>query len=321
MRWRKDEYACFTVIHEDNEKKMWTNTAYCRPDSKMNPVMSAVNKVNYFVSEDRSALCYDVGIAFGAQSSRCPIRFRTANERTEIIHAYLENNLPDFSDKVDCLILKAESYSEEERFAIDCTRLKKTFPKLSVIYCNNSFEISNTNDEIYILDPFDIGELCFFLAQDGDIESANMCVHDLWALDHKWARFFREVAKDYYRKPEDHANFESNSTVYNPTGMDHLFHIYLLGWYHSGDSFFNEEDKVYVKAHKDFDKAIDLLSVRFQNCGVDEVVYKLYWDFQHVNYDEHPDYEQFTNVLTEAERLVLGVMDKIYDEGVIPHLE
>lgn len=191
---------------------------------------------------------------------------------------------------------------------------------MSVIYCNNSFEISNTNDEIYILDPFDIGELCFFLAQNGDIESANMCVHDLWALDHKWARFFREVAKDYYRKPEDHANFESNSTVYNPTGMDHLFHIYLLGWYHSGDSFFNEEDKVYVKAHKDFDKAIDLLSVRFQNCGVDEVVYKLYWDFQHVTYDEHPDYEQFTNVLAEAERLVPGVMAKIYDEGVIPHL-
>ena len=58
--------------------------------------------------------------------------------------------------------MKAEAYSEEERFVIDCARLKKLFSKLGVIYCNDSFEITNTNDEIYILDPFDIGELCFF---------------------------------------------------------------------------------------------------------------------------------------------------------------
>lgn len=315
MRWRKDEYALFAVIHEDDEKMLWTNTSYCRSDSKMNPVMSAVNKVNYFVSEDRSALCFDVGIAFGEQSPRRPIRFRTANERTEIIHTYLEKHLPDFSDQVDCLILKAEAYSEKERFVIDCTRLKNLYPKLDVIYCTNSFEISNVNDEIYILDPFDIGELCFFLAQDGDIELANICVHELWALDHKWARFFREVAKDYYRKPEDHQKVDPNSTVYKPTGMDHLFHIYLLGWYHAGDDFGNEEDKVYVSAHKDFDKAIDLLPIRFQNCSIDEIAYKLYWDHMYVKRDEKPDYEQLVAVFEEAEGLVPGTVAKMRENG------
>ena len=313
MRWRKDEYSCFTAIHEDDEKNLWTNTAYCRLDSKMNPVMSAFNKINYFVSEDCSALCYDVGIAFGAQSPLRPIKFRTANERTEIIHTYLENNLPDFNDKVDCLILKAESYGEEEHFIIDYARLKKLLPKLGVIYCNDMFEISNNDDEIHILDPFEIGELCFFLAREGDVESANMCVHDLWAIDHKWARFFREVAKDYYRKPEDHAKFEPNNTVYNPTGMDHLFHIYLLGWYHTGDDFFDEEDRVLVTKHKNFNKAIELLSARFQNCDVNEAADKLYWDLQLAHSVKNFDYKQYAIVVYETEELIPGVIDKMYE--------
>ena len=152
------------------------------------------------------------------------------------------------------------------------------------------------------------------VAQDGDIESANMCVHDLWALDHKWARFFRKVAKDYYRKPEDHDNFAPDNAVYNPTGMDQLFHIYLLGWYCAGNDFFNEKEKLYVRAHKDFNKAIDLLSVRFQNCSIDEVVDKLFWDLLHIDNDVKSDYKSFANVLLEAERQFPGVINKIRDK-------
>ena len=172
-----------------------------------------------------------------------------------------------------------------------------------------------------VLDPFDLGEMSFYLALDNDIPMANSFVRDLWALDHKWARFFREVARDYYRKPEDHIKPNADGSVHNWTGMDHLFRIYLLGWYHAGDDFFDEADKVHVSAHKDFNKAIDLLPVRFQNCGVDEVAEKLYWDYRHVESDESPDYELFTKVLQEAERLVPGVLDKMYDEGVIPRFE
>jgi hypothetical protein len=177
------------------------------------------------------------------------------------------------------------------------------------------FEIAGAQDEICVSDPFELGELCFNLAQDGDIAMANSLTRDLWALDHKWARFFREVAKDYYRKPEDHANFEPDSTVYNPTGMDHLFHIYLLGWYHAGDDLFDKEDRVLVTKHKDFNKAIDLLSVRFQNCSVDEVADKLYQDLQLVTNDENLDYKQFAIVLEEAERLVPGVVSKMCENG------
>ena len=66
-----------------------------------------------------------------------------------------------------------------------------------------------------------------------------------------------------YRKSEDHQKVDPDNTVYSPTGMDHLFHIYLLGWYHAGDDFFNEADKVYVAKHKNLDKAINLLPFRF----------------------------------------------------------
>ena len=316
MRWIKGEHACFTVIHEDDGKKLWTNTSYCRPDSKMHPVVSAVNKVNYFVSEDYSALCFDVGIAFGEQALKRRIAFYTADERAEIIHKYLENNLPDFSDKVDCLILKAEAY-KEERFVLDGTKLKKILPNLRVIYCVESFEFSDISDDIYVLDPFEIGELCFFLAQEGDVDSANMCVHDLWAIDRKWARFFREVASDYYRKPEDHAEFEVDSAVYSPTGIDRLFHIYLMGWYHSGVGSFEERDRVIVTKHKNFDKALDLLSVRFKNCSVDEVASKLYLDLEHLKKDIKPDYLRFAQVLEESEKLCPGVLNKMRDNGWI----
>ena len=103
--------------------------------------------------------------------------------------------------------------------------------------------------------------------------------------------------------------------MYKPTGMDHLFHIYLLGWYHAGDDFSNEEDKVYVSAHKDFDKAIDLLPIRFQNCSIDEIAYKLYWDHMYVKRDEKPDYEQLVAVFEEAEGLVPGTGAKMRENG------
>ena len=301
MRWRKDEYSCFTIIHEDNEKKLWTNTSYCRPDSRMYPVMSAVNKVNYFVSEDRTTLCFDIRIAFGEQIPRRPIRFYTANERTEIIHTYLENNLPDFSDKVNCLILKMDAFNEHESFALDGTRLKKSFPNLSVVYCKDSLEILNTKDKIFILDPFEIGELAFFIAQDGDSALANSIVRDLWALDRRWARFFREVAVDFQCPREEHPKCYPNGNV-AWTGLDHLFRIYMLGWYSKDDSF-EENCIVRVTEHRNFDKALDLLAVRFKNWNIHEVGEKLYWDMQHIKRDECFTEDVFVTMINEAKRL------------------
>jgi hypothetical protein len=72
---------------------------------------------------------------------------------------------------------------------------------------------------------------------------------------------------------------------------------------------------VLVTKHKDFDKAIDLLSVRFQNCNVDEVADKLYWDLHLVISDENSDYRQFAIVLGEAERIVPGVVSKMCENG------
>lgn len=318
MKWRSDEYMTFSTIHQDNSKKVWTNTNFALLSSKMHPVMSAVNKILFWVSPDETTLCMDVGEAF--RGFRRPRRHFTANDRSEMIHTFIESNLPDFRDHVVCLILKNNRFEENERFVIDGKRLKKSFPNLGSICHKDNFEIVDS-DEVCILDPFDLGEMSFYLALDDDIPMANTFLHDLWALDHKWARFFREVAKDFCRKHEDHPIVEHDSSLHHWTGMDFLFRIYLLGWYHAGDDFFDDADRVYVRAHQDFTKAIDLLAIRFQNCGVDEVAEKLYWDYRHVENDESPDYEQFAKVLQEAERLVPGVLAKMYDEGVIPRFE
>ena len=317
MKWRSDEYMTFSVIHQDNSKMVWTNKNFTIMSSKTHPVMSAVNKVRFWVSEDETTLCLDVGEVFRGVRLKHPIRSHrpTMDDKLEMIHTYIESNLPEFHENIICLILKIERFGGNEHFVIDGRRLRKIFPKLGSICCKDNFEIADTDDGMCVLDPFDLGEMCFNLALKGDIPMANTFVRDLWALDDIWARFFREVARDYYRKPEDRAKFEPDSTVHTWTGMDHLFHIYLLGWYHTGDDFFDEEDKVYVRAHKDLNKAMDLLAIRFKNCGIDEVAEKLYWDYRHVENDDNPDYEQFTRVLNEAERLVPGVLAKMYDDG------
>ena len=311
MRWRSDEYTIFSVIHRDSGKKFFVNTAHSHPGSKMHPVLSSVNKVKYFVSDDAATLCFDVRDAFCACVRKHPIGNYSADERSEIIHTYLENNLPEFCDQVVCLILKMGTYGEEEQFRIDGKRLMKAFPNLRSIYCKDTFEIVGAEGELSTMDPFSLGELCFNLAQDGDIPMANAFCRELWALDFKWSILFREVARDYYRKPGDRQKHGHGSALHRGSGMDHLFHIYLSGWYQS------EDDRVLVKKHKNFDKAIALLSIRFRHCSVDEVAEKLFWDLQHVKMDADCDDTCFSAILSEAERLVPGVTARMQEKGWI----
>lgn len=317
MCWKEVEYAYFSIMHEDDNKKNWVDTEFARQDSKMHPVMSRVNKAIYFVSDDETTLLFDAGDAFGSRRLKRPIRYYSPEDRTDIIHAYIENNLPYFSDKVEHLILKMGRFTEEEHFVIDGKRLKKSFPNLSNIYCKDVFDISDPKHKIRVMDPFSIGEMCFNLAQNGDVQMANLFVRNLWALDRRWASFFREVAIDYYRKPEDHAKFDPDSALHNWTGMDNIFRSYFFGWYHAGDDFFDEEDKVYVSKHKNIDKALGLLPVRFKNCSIDEVADKLYWDLRHLQESTKPDYLLFAQVLAESEKICPGVLDKMRDEGFL----
>ena len=107
--------------------------------------------------------------------------------------------------------------------------------------------------------------------------------------------------------------FDNDSTVYHWTGMDNLFRIYLFGWYHAGDDFFDEEDKVFLEKYKNSDKAFDLLPIRFQNCSVDEVADKLYWDLRHLKETYKADYLLFAQVLEESEKICPGVSAKMRD--------
>ena len=79
--------------------------------------------------------------------------------------------------------------------------------------------------------------------------------------------------------------------------------------------FIDEEDRVLVTKHKDFNKAIELLSARFQNCDVNEVADKLYWDLQLVHSVKNFDYKQYAIVVYETEELIPGVIDKMYENN------
>ena len=317
MNWRSDEYTTFSVMHQDDTKKVRTNTKFKLLSSKMHPVMSAVNKVVFWVSDDETTLCLDMREVFRGVRLKHPIRAHrpTMDFKIEMIHEYIESNLPDFHERVVCLIVKNSRFGENERFVINGRRLRTSFPKLGSICCKDNFEIAEIDDEMCVLDPFDLGEMSFYLAMDNDIPMANTFVRDLWALDHRWAKFFCEVARDYYRKLEDQSSPDSDKAVHKRTGMDHLFHIYWLGWYHDGDESLDEEGKVLVEKHKNFNKALELLPVRFQNCSVDEVAYKLYWDLRYLKESVKPDYLRFAKVLEESEKLCPGVLAKMRDNG------
>lgn len=323
MGWRRDEYMTFSVMHLDDGRGLWINKNTAIANHKMHKVMSAVNQVKWWVSEDKTTLYLNAVNAFVDDRTDCLIRSRllTGEEKSALIYEYIEKNLPYFYKSVNCLILKLNHFRANEPIAVDGTRLKQSFPNLGTIYSKDDFEIVGTDHGLYVLDPFDLGEMAFYLAQEGDVSMANTFAQELWVLDHKWFKFFHEVAKDYYRRTKDHLMPNPSGTIHHWWGMDHLFHVYLLGWYHAGDDFFDEADKVYIRAHKDLAKAIDLLAIRFKNCSMDEVAEKLYWDYRHVTSDENPNYEEFTKVLHEAERLVPGVVTKMYDEGVIPRFE
>ena len=294
-------------MHDKVNHKLWINTQCTHPATKMHPVMSNVNKAVYWISDDERTLCFDVGDAFGERRLKRPIRYYSAGERTEMIHSYLEDNLPPFCDNVDALILKMGRFGGEEHFVLDDERLLEYFPNLGIVCCNDVFDLTNGEEYIYMLDAFDLGEMCFNLARDGDFEMANHFTRELWALDHKWARFFREVAVDFRCPREYRVRYYPNSEA-GFTGLDKLFRIYLLGWY-SKDSNFDE--RVRLKKHKSLDKAIGLLKPRFENRDMDEVADKLYWDLKHIEKDEAFDLDDFEKVICATESLLPGIREII----------
>ncbi len=287
-------------------ESLGVNTDCMHRATKMHPVMSGANKMVYWISDDERTLCFDVGDAFGGHRLKRSIRYCSAEERTEMIHNYLEDNLPPFCDRVESLILKMGRFGKEEHFVLDDKRLQQYFPNLNGVYCNEVFDLTHGDTNIYMFSPFELGEMAFDRAQEGDFEMANDFTRKLWDLDSKWARFFREVAADYQLSSDQRSKCNLAGNVTN-TGLDKLFRIYLLGWYSPNESF-EDVDRVYVKEYQNLEKAIELLRVRFKNWSSHEISEKLRKDLEYIEHDEKQDYESFNKILLEAERL--------YPEGV-----
>ena len=320
MYWREEEYALFKVMHEKEYEKLWVNTRVCYPATQMHPVMSRVNKVVYQISADGKNLSFKVSDAFLGLPRR-PLRRNSVYDevmhlREECIHRHLEKNCLDFYDQVENLILKGRFIREDDEYKLDAARLLAVFPNLKCVCCHDSIVIENAPHTLRVFDPFELGEQSFELAKVKDFKEATRYFRMLWALDSKWAKFWREVAKDFNRKPEDHPEFDPNGTMVHD-GMDDLFRIYLLGWYSPFP--IEEEEKIYVKKHKNFQKAIELLPIRFQNCSLHEVSEKLYWDLQYVEDAKYPDFDSFFKVLVETELLFPGAAEGIYKDGWIDY--
>ena len=336
MHWFEYEYSSFTVIHENHRKAFFMDTTQERLSSKMCPVLSNVNREIYFASKDGKVLSMDAGKAFGRIHS---IRYRSPEDRTDMIHNYINNNIPYFFDKVEHLIIKINRFEEYERFIIDAARLRESFPNIKSIDCSPTIEISNAGEDVHVCDPFELGELAFTVAREGDFETANSLTRRLWELDTKWAKFYREVAVDYQVPRELHDRCYRDGNVKN-TGLDKLFRIYLLGWYTPTGEFDYREQRVYVEKHQNIDKAIELLKVRFKNWERDEIIEKLYFDLDHVelwkewyenkleerdqyteeDFEEEverwkPDYSGFMGALIATDRLFPGTIDEMYSDG------
>ena len=208
-------------------------------------------------------------------------------------------------------------FDETEHFEIDAVKLKELFPNLESVYCKDMFEILHAEDRLYILDPFDLGEMAFNLARDGDFEMANHFTRELWALDTKWAKFFREVAVDFQLPRDEHLKHYPDINIGN-TGLDKLFRIYLFGWYFESGSpgSFNEDCKVYVKKHRNYDKAKDILATRFKKWGLCDISEKISWDLSHCAHDADFKYERFAKVICETERLYPGTLDQLQNDGM-----
>ena len=306
-------YEQTQIVESENEKYKRT---------KFYSVITEENEEIYLVSEDRKDLILDVKKALAYAPRRRPLRHFQYDEvqamRSEHIHIHLEMNVPDFYENVECLILFTQFLHENDILTLDADRLLAVFPNLKTVCCKENIVINNVAPKLRVLDPFEVGEYSFELARAKNFKEAKRYFRILRAFSHKWARFWREVATDYNRKPEDHPKFDPNGPmVYS--GMDDLFKVYLLGWYPKGVPLEEDFEKVYAEKYKNFQKAIELLPIRFQNCDLHEVSEKLYWDLQYVEVDSNPDFDSFFKVLVETELLFPGAAEGIYKDGWIDY--
>ena len=267
-------------------------------------VMDCEGNTVYSVEDEGRTLVFDVVesvLCAGMQSGGL----------TDAIVEFIGCNRPDSCDKIDCLILKSAETAKGP-FVIDAERLLNVFPNLATVLYNDAFRLLNAENKIYTLSPFEIGEAVFYLEEEGDHQMASSLWRDLCRLDSEWEEFFRKVLEDYHRKPEEHiTEFDEKGAVICG-GMDDLFRIYFFGWF-TKDAFFDKENTVSATRYKNFDKAMELLSARFQNCTACEVGEKLFWDIHHMKQDENPDYERFVQVLLAAEKPFPEVRKSLFE--------
>ena len=308
-------YTIKTYIANNERIKLGGDMEYC-------PVYAYEDDRELFgISEDRREIFVDLVKA--TLNSLClPVHVSQDLEfprvRGEYIHAFLDEYAIDYNEKAETLFLSSKRCQEDEKFTLDADRLLAVFPSLKLVLCGGAVEIINSEDKLYVLDPFDLGEMSFLLMQEGDEEAANTHMAELFALDTEWCSFWSKVIIDYKRKPWEHPEFDPNGTMVHD-GMDDLFRVYLLGWYPKGVPLEPEYEKVFAEKHKDLKKAIELLPVRFRNCNLHEVSEKLFWDLQYVEAERDPDFDSFFRVLVETVLIFPGAAEGIYKDGWIDY--
>ena len=147
MHWSKRESDSFSVVYEDESRKVWVDTTRRSKVTGFHPVLSAMNRGLFSVSADRRTIIVPFAYIVKRHALFDPSQVELA---AEVVHRHLEENIPEFCEEVECLIFKPSKRWKESLVVLDARRLQAVFPNLKTVLHPENFEVSGADSEICV---------------------------------------------------------------------------------------------------------------------------------------------------------------------------
>ena len=147
MHWSKRESDSFAVVYEDESRKVWVDTTRRSKVTGFHPVLSAMNRGLFSVSEDLRTVIVPFAYIAKTHAMFDPSQVELA---AEVVHRYLEENTPEFCYEVECLIFKPSNRWRESCVVLNARRLQAVFPNLKTVWHPENFEVSGADSEICV---------------------------------------------------------------------------------------------------------------------------------------------------------------------------
>jgi hypothetical protein len=176
MHWSKRESDSFAVVYEDESRKVWVDTTRRSKVTGFHPVLSAMNRGLFSVSEDLRTVIVPFAYIVKKHAMFDPSQVELA---AEMVHRYLEENTPEFCYEVECLIFKPSKRWQDSVVTIDAERLRSVFPNMKTVLHSKCFDVRG--GELCIMDAQALGALATEKRESSDCVGAELC--------EKWSRF------------------------------------------------------------------------------------------------------------------------------------